>query len=61
MAVSLAKIPAFIHSSRIVVAPQVRSAMDSYEQLNGRTWTSFSKMTRSLIRGRWQSSGWDGS
>ena len=55
MAFSRAKIPAAIHSSRrcrIVVAEQVQSAMDSYEQPNRKTWTSFSKMTRSLIRGR---------
>jgi hypothetical protein len=47
--------PALIHSSRrcrIVVAPQAQSAMDSYEQPNRRTWMSFSKMSRSLIRGR---------
>ena len=59
-----AKIPALIHSSRrsrIVVAPQVQSAIDSYEQPNRRTWISFSKMIRSAIRGRWQPSGCEGS
>jgi hypothetical protein len=43
---SCAKIPALIHSSRrslIVVAPQLQSAIDAYEQPNRRTWTSFSK------------------
>jgi hypothetical protein len=64
MFLSSAKIPALIHSlrrSRIVVAPQRQSAIDSYEQPKRRTWMSFSKMTRSEIRGRWQPSGWEGS
>ena len=55
MAFSLVKMPALIHSlrrSRIVVAPQVQSAIDTYEQPNRRTWSSFSKMTRSAMRGR---------
>ena len=50
---SLAKIPALIHSSRrarIVVAEQPQSAIASYEQPNRRTWISFSKMIRSPIR-----------
>jgi hypothetical protein len=59
---SLAKIPALIHSSRrsrIVVAEHCESAIDSYEQPKRRTWISFSKMIRSGIRGRWQPSGWE--
>ena len=61
---SSAKMPALIHSSRrsrIVVAPQVQSAIDTYEQPKRRTWMSFSKMIRSPTRGRWQPSGWDGA
>ena len=55
MAFSSAKMPARIHSlrrSRIGVAPQVQSAIDAYEQPNRRIWSSFSKMTRSGMRGR---------
>jgi hypothetical protein len=57
---SLLKTPALIHSprrSRIVVAEQAQSAIDSYEHPNRRTWISFSKTARSPIRGRWQPSG----
>lgn len=57
---SRAKIPVLIHSSRrsrIVVAEQVQSAIASCEQPNRRTCTSSSKIIRSEIRGRWQSSG----
>jgi aryl-alcohol dehydrogenase-like predicted oxidoreductase len=52
-----AKIPASIPSSRrprIVVAEQAQSAIASWEQPNRSTWTSFSKMIRSGILGRWQ-------
>jgi hypothetical protein len=45
----------------MVVAEQAQSAIASYEQPNRRTWTSFSKIIRSLIRGRWQPSGCEGS
>jgi len=53
-------IPALVHSSRrsrTVLSEQAQSAIASYEQPNRRTWMSFSKMTRSPIRGRWQPSG----
>ena len=45
----------------MVVAPQVLSAIASYEQPNRQTWSSFSNTIRSAIRGGWQPSGWAGS
>jgi hypothetical protein len=53
--VNRAKIAALIYSwrrSRIVVAEQAQSAIDSYEQPNRSTWTSFSAMIRPGIRRR---------
>ncbi|MDQ0681722.1 hypothetical protein QFZ56_000685 [Streptomyces achromogenes] len=61
---SRAKTPSRIHSSRrlrIVVAEQVVSARASQEQPKRRSCSGLSKMIRSLIRVRWQPSGWVGA